>query len=122
MTYDQIDFEAGDQIYVSAFADEPSNLVRPREDVDANLKSSKDTIVIIVKYLAQDDNSREMRCKMTKTMCFDNFISLYSKRWGIDAAAQHLTFNGKTVFSSDTPISVSYIPFPILVRSSCMWL
>ncbi|CAD0099251.1 unnamed protein product [Aureobasidium mustum] len=103
-------FESEDEtfgdIYVSAFADEPTNLVRPREDVNAESKTAKDTIIITVKYFGQDDIPREMRCKMTKTMCFDNFISLYSKRWDIDSSAQHLTFNGKTVFPSDTPVSI----------------
>ncbi|KAH0140400.1 hypothetical protein KCU67_g14863, partial [Aureobasidium melanogenum] len=31
---------------------------------------------------------------------------LYAKRWNIDASAQRLTFNGKTVFPSDTPASI----------------
>lgn len=115
LTFTQIEHVHGDHIYVSAFADEPINLVRPREDVNAKLKTSKGTIVITVKYLGQDDNSREMRCKMTQTMCFDKFISLYSKRWGIDPPTQHLTFNGKTVFPSDTPVSVSHILFLIQV-------
>lgn len=121
LTLNQIEFDHGDHIYVSAFADEPTNLARPREDVDAKLKTSNDTIIITVKYLGQDDISREMRCKMTHTMSFDKFISLYSKRWGVDPSTQHLTFNGKTVFPSDTPVSVSYILFFIQVKPTCMW-
>ncbi|KAG9693939.1 hypothetical protein KCU95_g10704, partial [Aureobasidium melanogenum] len=105
-TFGDTDFDHGDHIYVSAFADEPINLARPREDVDAKLKTSNGTIIITVKYLGQDDISREMRCKMTHNMSFDKFISLYSKRWGVDPSTQHLTFNGKTVFPSDTPVSI----------------
>jgi hypothetical protein len=47
---------------------------------------------------------------MTKGMPFDKFIGMYSMRWVIDASAQRLTFNGKTVFPSDTPASVSLAP------------
>jgi hypothetical protein len=88
-------------------------LVRPREDnsiKEANTKpgTPRDTILITVKYLGEDDDQHEGHCKMTETMSFDKLISLYSKRWNVDASAQRLTFNGKTVFPSDTPALVSH--------------
>ncbi|KAH0373300.1 hypothetical protein KCU65_g623, partial [Aureobasidium melanogenum] len=107
-TFGDGDFMIGDSIYVSAFTDEPINLARPRDgaDADARLKASNSTTVITVKYLGLNGIPREMRCKMTQTMCFDKLISLYAERWAIDPDRQHLTFNGKTVFSSDTPVSI----------------
>jgi hypothetical protein len=109
----QTEFDSGCEIFVSAFIDKSTNLVLPREKVpnqkiNAGPGSLEDTILITVKYLAQDDVSREIHCKMTKTMPFDKFIGMYSKRWDLDASAQRLTFIGKTVFPSDTPASVSY--------------
>jgi hypothetical protein len=33
---------------------------------------------------------------------------MYTTRWGFDTSSQLLTFNGKTVFPSDTPSAVSH--------------
>lgn len=65
-------------------------------------------MLITVKYVDEDDNQHEVHCKMTETMSFDKLISMYSKRWNVDASAQRLTFNGKTIFPSDTPALVSH--------------
>ncbi|KAH0353483.1 hypothetical protein KCU83_g2989, partial [Aureobasidium melanogenum] len=73
------------------------------DGVSAKTEAPEKSLVLIVKYLGQDDISREMHCKMTQTMSFKKFIDLYAKRWDIDASAQRLTFNGKTMFPSDTP-------------------
>jgi hypothetical protein len=81
------------------------------DGVSVKTEAPEKSFVLIVKYLGQDDISREMHCKMTHTMPFKKFIDLYAKRWNIDASAQRLTFNGKTVFPSDTPASVSQIFF-----------
>ncbi|KAI4766976.1 hypothetical protein E4T52_13028 [Aureobasidium sp. EXF-3400] len=107
-TFGDGDFIPGDEIFVSAFTDEPINLLRPREDVSIKKANTKPgtpggTMLITVKYLGEDDDQHEVHCKMTETMSFDKLISLYSKRWNVDASAQRLTFNGKTVFPSDTP-------------------
>lgn len=109
----QLDFIPGDEVFVNAVTDEPINLVRPKEDLsiketDTNPGTPRDTILITVKYLAEDDVHREIHCKMTKTMSFDRLISMYSKRWDLDASAQRLTFNGNTVFPSDTPALVNH--------------
>jgi hypothetical protein len=98
-----------DKIFVSASVDEPTKSVDLTEDVstkEVNTRSGtpNDTIVITV-----HDALHEMHCKMTETMSFDKFIDTYSKRCGVDASAQRLTFNGKTVFPSDTPASVSHV-------------
>ncbi|KAI4748848.1 hypothetical protein E4T50_00841 [Aureobasidium sp. EXF-12298] len=76
------------------------------DGVSVKTEAPEKSFVLIVKYLGQDDISREMHCKMTHTMPFKNFIDLYAKRWNIDASAQRLTFNGKTVFPSNTPASI----------------
>ncbi|KAI4844205.1 hypothetical protein E4T44_06327 [Aureobasidium sp. EXF-8845] len=109
-TFGDIEFDSACEIFVGAFIDEPTNLVRPREEIPSKKVNTRpgtpeDTILITVKYLAQDDVSREIQCKMTKGMPFAKFIGMYSMRWVIDASAQRLTFNGKTVFPSDTPAS-----------------
>lgn len=113
LTSYQIQFMRGDEIFVNALTDEPINLARPREDVsikDVNTVSGTptDTIVITVKYPVEDGDDWELHCKMTKTLSFDKLISMYAKRWDLDASAQRLTFKGKTVFPSDTPASVSH--------------
>lgn len=109
----QDDWIPGDEIFVSALTDEPINFARPREDVaieeiSTGPKVSNDTILITVEFPDEEGGQSKMHCKMTKTMSFDKFISMFSKRWDIDASARHLTFNGKTVFPSDTPASVSH--------------
>ncbi|KAI4842294.1 hypothetical protein E4T44_07392 [Aureobasidium sp. EXF-8845] len=110
-TFGDIDFIFRDRVFVSAYIDEPTNLVRPREEVSIKKintrdETPEDTVLITVNYLAEDDVPREIHCKMTKAMPFDKFIGMYSKRWDIDPSAQRLTFNGKTVFPSDTPASI----------------
>jgi hypothetical protein len=124
LTLDQGDFMVGDQVFVNAFVDEPVNLVRPREKiiikkVNIRPETPEDTILITVKYLAQDDVSREIHCKTMKTVPFGKFIALYSKRWDIDASAQRLTFNGKNVFPSDTPASVSHTSCAFTLTKIC---
>lgn len=116
---EQTDWDSSDAVYVNSMAEEPINLVRPRPGVaartsepsSANVKgdgeSSGKALVITVKYLGQDDLSREMHCKINLDTPFADFIVRYSERWDIDASAQRLTFDRKTVFPSDTPASVS---------------
>ena len=105
----------GDSFVLKVFQDpEMTNTIDVDDDwvemdsVSVKTESPEKPFVLIVKYLGQDDISREMHCKMTQTMSFKKFIDLYAKRWDIDASAQRLTFNGKTVFPSDTPTSVSH--------------
>ncbi|KAG9661386.1 hypothetical protein KCU95_g5825, partial [Aureobasidium melanogenum] len=76
------------------------------DSVSVKNEAPEKSFVLIVKYLEQDDISREMHCKMTQSMSFKKFIDLYAKRWDIDASAQRLTFNRETVFPSDTPASI----------------
>lgn len=82
----------------------------PSKGVSTRAGTPEDTIHIAVEYRAQNGLEREIRCKMTKTMSFDKFVDLHSKHWGVDPSAQHLTYNGKTVFLSDTPAPVSHAP------------
>jgi len=105
----QLDFIPGDEVFVNALTDESINLVRPREDLSVKEAatspgSPRDTILITV----EDGIHRYIHCKMTKTMCFDKLVSMYSKRWDLNASAQRLTFNGNTVFPSDTPALVNH--------------
>ncbi|KAK6008676.1 hypothetical protein QM012_000579 [Aureobasidium pullulans] len=76
------------------------------DGVSVKSASSEEPFVLIIKNLGQEEISREMHCKMTQTTSFKKFIDLYAKRWNLDAAAQRLTFNGETVFPSDTPASI----------------
>jgi hypothetical protein len=113
LTFNQISFMSDDKIFVSASVDEPTKPVDLTEDVstkEVNTRSGtpNDTIVITV-----HDALHEMHCKMTETMSFDKFIDTYSKRCGVDVSTQRLTFNGKTVFPSDTPASVSHVLYNV---------
>lgn len=109
----QDDWIPGDEIFVSALTDEPINLLRPREDVAINKvkaipETPTDTIHFTVEYPDVNGDEGNLHCKMTKTMPFDKLINLYTETWGLDPSEQRLTFNGKTVFPSDTPALVSH--------------
>jgi len=109
----QLEFAHGDEIFVNALTDEPINLARPREDdsindVNAGFGTPRNTILITVKYLDEDDVHHEIHCKMTKIMSFGKLIGICSAGWNIDPSRQRLTFNDKTVFPSDTPALVRH--------------
>ncbi|KAI4720673.1 hypothetical protein E4T48_03148 [Aureobasidium sp. EXF-10727] len=76
------------------------------EGINVETETPAKSFVLIVKYLNQADVSREMHCKMTPDMSFNKLIDLYAKCRDIDASAQRLTFQGITVFPSDTPASI----------------
>jgi hypothetical protein len=104
------------QIFVSAFIDEPANLVRARGDIPTSEVNTgpgapEETVCITITPLYLDEVKREMHCKMSQNMPFGRLIDLYSNHWNVDASAQRFSFQGKTVFPSDTPISVSHVLF-----------
>jgi len=103
----------GDEIFVNALTDEPINLARPRDEIpikEANSGSEvpSDTVHFSVEYPDVNGDEGDLHCKMTTTMSFDKLIDMYVDTWGLDASEQRLTFNGKTVFPSDTPALVSH--------------
>lgn len=109
----QDDWIPGDEIFVNALTDEPMNLLRPREDVaikevSPEPKVLSDTIHFTVEYWDINGDKSNLHCKMTKTKLFEKLINMYADTWDLDASEQRLTFNGETVFPSDTPASVSH--------------
>lgn len=124
LIFSQNDWIPGDEIFVNALSDEPMNLLRPREDVaikevSPGPKVPSDTIHFTVEYPDINGDEGDLHCKMTKTMPFEKLINMYTETWGLDASEQRLTFNGKTVFPSDTPASVSHLrPFSSGIKHS----
>jgi hypothetical protein len=112
----QTDFIPGDAVFVSAAADEPINLARPREEfsrknsgaIMVGPKVPGGMIEIILKYFDATFWARSVY-EMGVHTCFGKLVARHSIDNGYDASTQRLIFGGMTLLDDDSPASVRHV-------------